>query len=116
MGEYAALLARRDRDCEGAALLPDVQQASAGGRPGCGRQTERGNESEMRSFDAPITERSRARREIRDARLPLCLRYCCECGSLVEVRKGAMDAHVSNRKDYFCGDVIPLCPGKRWRR
>lgn len=48
-----------------------------------------------------------------DARLLLCLRYCCTCGSIVEIRKGVMDKHYTNRG---IGVLKPLCPGKRWRR
>ena len=58
----------------------------------------------------------RVQRELQhrtDARRPLCLRYCCECGSIVEVRKGVMDKHWTNRG---VGHVNPPCPGKRWRR
>lgn len=50
-----------------------------------------------------------------DARLPLILRYCYECGSLIEVRFGVVDKHWTNRGWGF-GSVNLPCPGKRWRR
>lgn len=71
----------------------------------------------MRSFDASTTERSRARREIRDARLPLILRHCCTCDLVIEVRHGKMDRHSQTQLFGFgtIGTTMP-CPGKRWRR
>jgi len=51
-----------------------------------------------------------------DAHFPLVLRYCCECGSLVEVRKGVMDKHWTNRILGAYTRYGAPCPGKRWRR
>jgi hypothetical protein len=51
-----------------------------------------------------------------DARLPLCLRHCCECGAVVEIRKGVVAMHQTNRMLGAYTRYGATCSGKRWRR